>query len=213
MKPYDAIVIMPYSSGRRSDGSWGLSFESELAGRAGARMYRQNEAEKVIVLGERTYGASGLTTTQFMKERLLSLDVPDNAIETHENLNSSVEQFETLKRAHPGDETFLIISLAFHEPRVRRIATRLGIPAEYATVEDILAGADAGYASALDAWHSSEEVLRKLSSEKFVTLLDAIDGFLIRWGFSNIHLLQHFLTRILGPRPPISSGAWPALPA
>jgi hypothetical protein len=207
-----SIVIMPYSSYIHSGETPILSFESQCAVRAGAHVFAQGLSEKIIIIAEDTYRGSRNTTTALMKDALMQYGVPESAIETHAPFNSSAAQLEKLHTVYP-DGTFSILAFAFHMVRTKRIAKRLGIDAEYLTIEDILTQENPSWRETLHAWETSPEVCRKLGTERtLVQTIDILDGLLFSLKITRTHVLQHILAWILGPRPPMTTGPGPALP-
>ena len=79
-KPYEAIVVMPYSSGPYREGreseidpEFGLAtYESKLVTLAAVQAYAEGQSGKVILVGEDTVESGGKhSTTDFMKELLV----------------------------------------------------------------------------------------------------------------------------------------------
>ena len=123
-KPYEAIVVMPYSSGEhrggrksRIDSDFGLTYESKMVTLAAAQAFKEDKAEKVILVGEDTVGSEGKhSTVDFMKELLIAKGVPESAIEAHRDLQNSVEQLGKISDIQKPEDKFLIVSLDFHTP-------------------------------------------------------------------------------------------------
>ena len=76
-KPYEAIVVMSYSSGlhhggreSKIDPDFGMTYESKLVATAAAQAYGEGKSDRIILVGEQTVGAKEgeLTTDKFMKE-------------------------------------------------------------------------------------------------------------------------------------------------
>ncbi len=202
-KPYEAIVVMPYTSaahrgGRKSkiDPEFGLTYESKMSTLAAAEAYHQGKAGQVILLGEITVGKPELTTDQFMKELLLAKGVPESAIVTHSGLNNTFSQIEKLAEEQDDNSKFLVISLDFHKPRVEKISKRLKVSADHQKAEDLLIERSEKYRKPVEKWEQSEDMQKQLKTERLLLRpLTAIDMK---------GILQNILTKRLGPRPPLT---------
>ena len=205
-KPYQAIVVMPYSSGpyrrgRKSkiDPEYSLSYESKMVTLAAAEAYQSGQADKIILLGEDTYESPEHNTTEFMKELLVAKGIPDSVIENYGSLNNTYVQIEKLAEltdADNIDDKFLVISLDFHAPRVGDTADKLDIPSDLNSAEDLLRKRSSHYEQVLDKWSESEQMRSTATKEKLLLRpLNRVDlnGY-----------LQKYLTKKLGPRPPLT---------
>ncbi len=210
-KKYQAIVVMPYSSGEYRGGkkskinpNFGLTYESKMATLAAAQAYQEGRAPKIILTGESTVGAPKspkesnepqLSTVDFMKELLIAKGVPETAIEIHRNLQNSVEQLGKISElSKPGDE-FLVVSLDFHMPRVQIISENKKLKADHIRGEDLLVRRKTLYKKPLEEWENSEGIAKARKIEAVLRPLNRID---------TSGILQKLLTKALGTRKPLT---------
>lgn len=201
-KPYESIVVMPYSSAEyrgesksKIDPKFGLTFESTIATLAGIEAYRQGQADTIILMGEDTFGCITHSTVDFMKELLIKEGVPASAIVSFGHLNTSFEQIAKLSEAQRAQGKFLIISLGFHTPRVAMIAKRQKVMADHKSAETLLAQTDPGYAKAIKIWDQSSDMKKVRLIESGLRLVSRLD---INGSF------QKWLSAKIGPRKPLT---------
>ncbi len=202
-KPYEAIVVMPYSSrkhlgGRESkiDPEFGLTYESKMATLAAAQAYKEGKADKVILVGEDTVGADGKhSTVDFMKELLVAKGVPEMAIVSHSGLNNSVEQLGKISETQKPEDKFLIVSLDFHTPRVKIISKNQKIQAEHGSAEELLERRSEHYKKPIETWKESDGIKK---AEKIEVVLQALNRVDTKGVF------QKWLTEKLGTRNPLT---------
>jgi len=105
---------------------------------AAYQAFKEGKADKIILTGESTVGAPRYSTTDFLKEFLVSKGVPGSSIEVYSNLQNSAEQLQKIKEVQGQNDKFLIISLGFHTKRVKVISDSEEIQAEHQVAEDLL---------------------------------------------------------------------------
>jgi len=136
--PFDAIVIMPYSSNISSNGKVRLSYYSAQAVHAGFHLWEEKKAPQIIIPGERTFGPEYPSTTELMIRYLKQKGVPESQIIGLES-KSTIYQLEAVKKLqHQKPQNFLVVSLEFHRRRVDLLRSRLKIKGETAEAEEIL---------------------------------------------------------------------------
>lgn len=203
-KPYAAIVVMPYSSrpypggGRESkkDKDFGLTYESKMVTLAAAQAFKEGRADKVLLVGEDTVGSNKKhSTVDFMKELLILKGVPENAIESHPNLQNSVEQLGKVSEIQKPDDKFLVVSLDFHTPRVEIIAKNKKINATHQSAEELLVRRSKHYELPVKKWQGSEGIEKAKKIEAVLRPLNRIDT----QGY-----IQSVLTKLLGTRKPLT---------
>ncbi|OGD85999.1 hypothetical protein A2Z23_03355 [Candidatus Curtissbacteria bacterium RBG_16_39_7] len=137
--PFDAIVIMPYSSNISTNGRLRLSYFSAQAVHAGFHLWEEKKAPKIIIPGESTFGPAHPPTAELMIRYLKQKGVPESQIVGLNDLNSSIYQLEAIKKLQAeGLQKFLTVSLEFHRKRVDLLVSRLHLPGETVEAEEIL---------------------------------------------------------------------------
>lgn len=202
-KPFQAIVVMPYSSrehigGKESkiDADFGLTYESKLSAIAALEAYKKNQADKIILVGEDTVGSNKkYSTVDFMKELLMANRVPEQAIEVHRDLQNTVEQLGKVSELQGSNDRFLIVSLGFHTPRVKIVAENKRIAAEHESAEQLLERRSAHYSKPLKTWGKSIGMKKAKIVEAVLRPISRVD---IQGSF------QKWLTDKLGTRKPLT---------
>lgn len=202
-KPFEAIVVMPYGSAERIRGKkseidpkFGMSYETKMATLAALEAYENGAADKIILLGEQTYGKENRSTDEFMKEFLLSKGVPETDIVSYAGLNSTFEQIEKLSEQE-NENKYLIVSLDFHKGRVKSLAESEGVDAEYESAEELLEQRSEHYKQVIANWQHTDEMKKHIRDENIIYKpLSALD---------TRGVLQKFISRTKGPRKPFNS--------
>lgn len=199
-KPYEAIVVMPYSSGpyrhgreSKIDSRFSMSYETKMAATAALQAYKESKSDKIILLGEQTVGTEKgvLSTDQLIKEFLIAKGVPEISIIFHSGLDNSFQQLQRLSKIQNPDGKYLVVSLNFHQPRVKLLTKKMGIPAEHTSAEELLIKRSEHYDKPVKRWKHSLGMLK-------VSLIEVPLRILTRVDFDGKG--QNAITGILGTR-------------
>ncbi|HRN96145.1 MAG TPA: hypothetical protein PLD54_01725 [Candidatus Levybacteria bacterium] len=154
---YETGVIIPYSSNihteypsrtedpkftSRKPGEPFLSVFSALAVVSTAKLYDEGKIKNILLCGETPFGENISTTSDLMKNRLIQLKVPENAIHVVEGkfLDNTPLQIEALATHQKAEKAgrYLMVDWEFHDPRVRNNSKAYGLNADTVTVESVL---------------------------------------------------------------------------
>lgn len=135
--PYSSIVIIPYTS--RIQGVYDgdkiiqdpkhpreaqirLSSFSAMVTAATELLYKAGASDRIIALGENTFGLKHRSTADLMKDQLVRKGVPENVIIPLGGLQDTNEQLEALKQQDPKLlQHPLYIVMDFHKDRVEMV--------------------------------------------------------------------------------------------
>jgi hypothetical protein len=153
---YSTGVIIPYSSNmhiegpEREDGTYTyrepgtpyLSAFSALATVSAAQLYKDGKIQNILLCGETTFGENNPTTSDLMRNKLIQLGIPKDAIQQVEkdHLDNTPMQVQALAEHQKtqGDNRYLMVDWDFHDGRVRKHADAYRLKADTVTVEDTL---------------------------------------------------------------------------
>src|SRR3989344_456222 len=204
-KSYEAIVAMPYSSGRyrhgresKIDPRFSMTYETKMVATAALQAYKEGKSDKIILLGEQTVGAERgvLSTDQLIKEFLIAKGVPEANIIIHSGLGNSFQQLQRLSEIQNPDGKYLVVSLNFHQPRVKLLTKKMRIPVEHASAAELLIKRSEHYGKPVKKWKHSLGILKASLIEVPLRILTRVDSD----GKG-----QNALTEILGTREPLTA--------
>lgn len=170
---------------------------------AAYQAFKEGKADKIILTGESTVGAPEYSTTDFLKEFLVSKGVPGSSIEVYSNLQNSAEQLQKIKEVQGQNDKFLIISLGFHTKRVKVISDSEEIQAEHQVAEDLLKKRNKKYEGIMQDWNKSKGLK---SARKLEAILTPLSRYELARKFLNL------ITALKGTRKPLTAGEFPRKP-
>lgn len=202
-KPYEAIVVMPYSSGEYRHGreskinpEFGLTYESKMVTLAAVQAYNEGKAGKIILVGEDTIGSKKYSTVDFMKELLVAKGIPESAIASYSDLQNSVAQIEKISEIQKPGDKFLIVSLDFHTPRVKIIVKNQKVEGGHESAEELLLRRSPHYQRPTKKWKQSEGIEKAGHMEVVLRALNRVD---------TTGVIQKWLTEKFGTRKPLTN--------
>ena len=133
---YDAIVVLPYTRVKRSRDAPSVYRMSHLTARgvlAGLELYQQGAARRFILPGEQRRPATSDLEQSFLVRR----GVQREDIRNFPNRNGTLQQLEPVARLQRQGRLgkVVVVSFAFHVPRVCAYMRLLGMRGDVAEVE------------------------------------------------------------------------------
>lgn len=171
--PYDAIVVLPYSQRERPPKNgkrrYRMSHYTARAALAGWELYHQGAAPFIILPGEQINPATSDMEAEFLQKK----GVPETHIINFPNLNGTQEQLDPIAELQDSGKIgkVLIVSFAFHKPRVASLVQQWGITGDIAEVEET----HALYLQSLNPQHNAVHIREVLVNMPRVKKLEKVE--------------------------------------
>lgn len=133
------LVILPYTSKIKvvkGKGYVVLSSHSELITEAAYYFFQYQNANKIYIPGENTFGSQFRATSEIMEDKLTNLGVPDKCIITGIQLNDTENQLKWINAQ--GVSELTILAFNFHIRRVQLLMKQLQVAGEVIPADPIL---------------------------------------------------------------------------